>query len=300
MARAALFDCYVAIDWSARSVPARGVDSIWVAALDAATGGSVELSNPATRHAADVEVLGLLDRWTDRRVLVGIDVALGYPAGSPALFGAAPHHGGPWRAIWALLAAALVDDPRNRNNRFEVAGALNRVAGDGAGPFWGCPAGRAVPGLAPTKPASFPLPELRATERWLRELGRSPMSVWQLLGAGSVGGQSLTAIPRLHRWIDELGGRVSVWPFDHGAVPPVVGGGSVVVAEVWPTMFDPVVPAGTVRDAAQVECVARRLAAADADGSLAAWFEPSLTAEQHGLVREEGWVLGPGAAALLR
>jgi precorrin-8X/cobalt-precorrin-8 methylmutase len=209
----------------------------------------------------------------------------------------------PWRATWQRIAALLVDDEHNANNRFEVAAVLNRTIGGGHGPFWGCPAGRRYDGLAPTKPSTFPLAEFRATERALRAAGRRPMSVWQLAGAGSVGGQSLTAIPVLERLLTEHGA-VAVWPFTTGWTVPSLAAGGVVVAEVWPTAFDPPTPAGEPRDAAQVRHVAERLRDADRDGSLARWCAPPVGGldgiDAAAVTGEEGWVLGPVERPLLR
>jgi hypothetical protein len=289
------FGRYVAVDWSARSVPASGADSIWIAVVDAGVDGTPELHNPRTRcEAAAILAASVLDHAP---TLVGVDVGLGYPAGTVRRFGLERPGEPAWRSMWRWLAAAVSDDARNANNRFEVAAELNRRGGEAAGPFWGCPATRTIDSLGPRKPAPGELPAFRATELALRAAGRSPMSMWQLAGAGSVGGQSFTAIPVLQRWCDALGRRALVWPFDSGVVEPAVGPGAVVIAEVWPTQFDPTYPAGTVRDAAQVAHVATRLRAADRTGELARWFEPAVAGPAadaaDAVVREEGWVLGP-------
>jgi precorrin-8X/cobalt-precorrin-8 methylmutase len=249
-----LFDTYVAVDWSARAKPARGADSIWIAVLD--RGGEAALSNPPTRRVAEAELRNAIGARPDGRVLVGIDVGLGYPAGTAALLEVAEPGVPAWRATWRVVASRIVDDDRNRNNRFEVAASLNRRSGEPAGPFWGCPHGRVVAGLAPTKPPAFALGAHRATERVLRDAGRAPMSVWQLTGSGSVGSQTLTAIPMLNRLLDDPTLRVGVWPFTTGIGAPATAPGDVVVAEVWPTLFDPPYPTGVIRDAAQVVHVA--------------------------------------------
>jgi precorrin-8X/cobalt-precorrin-8 methylmutase len=286
-----LFDTYVAVDWSAKATPATGTDSIWIAALD--RDGEVALVNPPTRHAAARVLSDLLAARCDRRTLVGVDVGLGYPAGTADLLGLAEPGVPAWRSAWAAITAGIVDDERNRNNRFDVAAAFNRRAGEPAGPFWGCPHGRVIDGLAPTRPAGFALGAYRATERALRASGRRPMSMWQLTGTGSVGSQSLTAIPVLQRLVDDLSARVDVWPFTSGLAVPDVVPGCVVVAEVWPTMFDPVCPPGTVRDAAQVAEVALRFREADATDALARWFIPAVGDDADAVVAEEGWILGP-------
>jgi hypothetical protein len=284
------FGRYVAVDWSAKSSPATGPDSIWIAVLD--TGSqAVVLHNPPTRHEARALLAAVV--VDDAATLVGIDVGLGYPAGTAARFGLAAGVA-PWLATWRWFAEHVRDDHRNANNRFEVAADLNRRSGGAAGPFWGCPPGSEYDGLSPRKVAPDPLGPFRATELALRAAGRSPMSMWQLTGAGSVGSQSLTAVPVLAGWRDDLGERLVVWPFETGLAEPDVVANGVVVAEVWPTQFDPPYPAGTVRDAAQVAHVARALADADRSGELGRWFRPSVPADvARAVVDEEGWVLGP-------
>jgi DNA-binding transcriptional ArsR family regulator len=109
--------------------------------------------------------------------------------------------------MWAALHERLVDTRLNGNDRFEVAAGLNAaVAGDG--PFWGCTpayrraqevagesllsARRTVAPYGDGRPA-----EWRIVEAELRAAGWRPSPVWQLVGAGAVGSQSLTGIPRV-------------------------------------------------------------------------------------------------------
>ena len=149
----------------------------------------------------------------------------------------------PWRAMWDHLADAVVDDDRNRNNRFEVAAALNARISPSTGPFWACPPRLESPTLSMSKAPGFPhltagqLPEFRLTEQVLRSHGSYAFSVWQLLGAGSVGSQALLGIPTvaaLRR--PELRDRSRVWPFTTGFTrDPTEGAADAVVhAEIWP------------------------------------------------------------------
>ncbi|MDW3213599.1 MAG: hypothetical protein R8G01_06370 [Ilumatobacteraceae bacterium] len=287
-----LFDRYVVVDWSAASRPTTGADSIWVAVLDGA--GSPELVNPPTRSAART----LLVRDPDRRTLLAVDASLGYPTGSAAWFGLDGRP--PWRAMWGIISQLLIDGDDNRNNRFEVAEALNRLGGVGdvgrdstvAGPFWGRPASRDLAHLAPTKPDSFPVGEFRACESMMRDRGLRPASGWQLLGAGSVGSQTLTLLPVLDALL--AGGGVEVWPFTTGPTARPIAPGELLVAETWPTMFAVDVPVGTVRDAAQVAAVSVALRDADHDGELNGWFEIDVDGPgTSAVVGEEGWILGP-------
>ena len=72
-----LFDAYLAVDWSASSVPKRGKDSIWLCLK----GEPPE--NPSTRHEAMQRVREQLGQLVaeGRRVLVGFDFPYGYPSG---------------------------------------------------------------------------------------------------------------------------------------------------------------------------------------------------------------------------
>jgi precorrin-8X/cobalt-precorrin-8 methylmutase len=297
---------YVVVDWSASSTPTTGRDSIWVAVLGH---GAVApaLHNPPTRDAAERLVQSVLGTHADRRILLGFDVGLGYPHGFADAAGldASPA----WWAVWQYLAATIDDQADNTNNRFAVAAALNARTGDGPGPFWGTTSARYVePHLARTKAPGFPtastppLAEFRHTETVLRDLGRRPASMWQLAGAGSVGSQSLTAIPLLHRLRRDASPRVRIWPFDTGLVDDPTRGDAdaVVVAEVWPSAVDVDPSLHPVRDAAQVTALAGRLMALDAAGELARLFAPQVHRRVLAAVLdEEGWVLGvPGGRSV--
>lgn len=282
-----LFDRYVVVDWSAAARPRTGVDSVWIAVLD--PDGETVLSNPPTRAAAEASLQELVDDAGGARTLLAVDASLGYPSGSAAWFGLAGEPA--WRAWWDELAAAIVDDEANRNNRFEVAAELNRRGG-GSGPFWGRPHTRDLANLTATKPAMFPVPEYRLAEVALRRDGRRPASCWQLLGVGSVGSQTLMLVPILRRLVERPG--VEVWPFTTGLDVPAVAAGVTVVTETWPSAFDIDPSAHAVRDAAQVDGVAHRIRTADRSGALSSWFAPSLAEDQRMQVeREEGWVLAP-------
>ena len=283
------FDRYVAVDWSASASPKTGADSVWIA--DIVRGdGAVSLQNPATRRQAEAALEQILADAVDQRTLIGVDASLGYPAGSSALFGL---DGAPWSAMWSAINERITDDVRNANNRFEVASNLNALAGSGPGPFWGTPPARATEHLTTTKVAPVGVKEFRACEEALRATGRTPASCWQLLGVGSVGSQTLTLIPVLQR-LRRRHARIDVWPFTTGLRSPDVEPGGVVIAEIWPTAFDPEVPIGMIRDAAQVSAVVRQHSEADASDDLDRWFAPDVAPDLLAQIeREEGWVLGP-------
>lgn len=305
-----LFDRYIVVDWSANSAPKRGKDSVWICVLDAS--GDPETENPSTRGEAEAAVRAASRESVGqgRRVLVGFDFPYGYPRGTAAALGL---NGTPWRAVWQHLASELEDDPEtNANNRFDVAAAINRRLGCHA--FWGRPSNsreleRLAADLSVDKSRcerglrQLALAEYREVESILRgsmrrgeQRGR-PHAVWQLSGAGCVGGQALTGIPVLQRLVrdDALAGVSAVWPFQVGIPDHPPGRPSVIHAEIWPSLFDVWARPGQVPDQAQVMAVARELRERDRVGALADLLAAPLVASPSACA-EEGWILGAPVA----
>lgn len=319
-----LFDRIIVVDWSAHTGPKRGADSIWLCSLDAAT-----LDTPDTPDIPDIEVLEniptrlearsrlrelMAPRHADgaSRTLLSIDVALGYPAGTAHGAGlVAGHDDRPWESMWRHLATTYQEGERNRpsrdHDRWSVASDLNRrlVASGHGLRFWGCPPRRANEHLTTTKPPDARTAADRECEARLRTAGLRPFPVWQLLGAGSVGSQTLTAIPMLEalRHEPDLAGRVVVWPFETGIdqakVSSTLADASVVIAEIWPgtltsATVDACIPVHSpdVKDARQVTALARHLRTLDRNAQLLAHFCPELDeATATRVVDEEGWIL---------
>lgn len=280
----------VVVDWSARAAPARGKDTIWIGVHQ--PDGTVVAANPPTRQAAFDALLSLLADGVP--TVVGFDFPLGYPAGFAAATGLMGAAGGPapWQAAWAHLTDRIVDGLANANNRWDVAADLNRRLGTNR--FWGAPPRRAGPHLTTRKPppvARGPA-EYRHVEIRLRDRKTRPFTVWQLLGAGSVGSQVLTGIPVVHRLRHhpQLRGSTRVWPFETGLQRPEA---PIVVAEIWPTLVGFHHVAHPVKDAQQVIALATELATREREGTLDRWFAPSVTAGiRTDVLAEEGWVLG--------
>jgi precorrin-8X/cobalt-precorrin-8 methylmutase len=303
----ALFDTYIAVDWSAAKQRTLGADSIWVAACRC-KGSNVHVEAPVnhgTRHEAcqDLELQLLAEVEAGRRVLLGFDFAYGYPGGTADAAGF-PGDGPRWQRTWQALAERIHDSVENANNRFAVAEGLNATISDQQGPFWGCPAREAGGQLRPTKPA-FPFPvadgrlaEYRLTETWLKRAKRSVQSVWKLCYPASVGSQVLMGIPRLQtlRHHPVLAPYSRVWPFETGftAQPVAPDGPCVLHAEIWPSLA-PLATGFTIKDAAQVAGTARWLAEMDAAGTLGALFDVPIgisDTERAICCAEEGWILG--------
>src|SRR5690606_28212235 len=125
-----------------------------------------------------------------------------------------------------------------------------------------------------------------------------PKSVWQMHGAGAVGGQTLVGIPAVRRLLERLGPSGAVWPFGTGwraLDPEDLEPLSVLVAEVWPSMYQARPNEGEFKDQAQVRVTAEHFAAMDEAGDLAQAFAPPKGASPaliEQVEREEGWILG--------
>lgn len=285
----ALFDRVVMVDWSANSTPKRGRDSIWLA--DSATGEAI---NPPTRFTAMDIVRSITADTTSDRLLIGFDFSFGYPMGFASALNGNPDAG--WADVWSWLADSVSDDDRNRNDRLDIASAVNRRLG--SGPFWGYPGKARSDSLPRTRPASYaPFDEFRIAEHRVRAAGHRPFSSWQLAYPGSVGSQMMLGMRCLEllRRDALIGPRLRIWPFETGigADSAVVEHGQVLIAEIWPSMFPIDADRHPIRDAAQVLTMVDHIMGLDTAGELSTWFEPRLSADERRVVlSEEGWTLG--------
>lgn len=277
------FDRVIIADWSAASArsPAKpSPDAIWL-------GSPGQQSRYfRTRQQAETALMAEIDSLpSGQRLLIGFDFPMGYPAGFAArLTGQAQA-----RAVWAWLSARLQDDADNRNNRFEVAAEINRLFGSSlirGGPFWGRPAGLALPDLPARKTIDYPslgLTERRAVET----LVPRAQAVWKLYTTGAAGSQGLMGQGMLHRLVQMPD--VAVWPFDRADA-------RIVLAEVYPSLLSAEVSAdpAKIKDEAQVRLLAQAIFRLSQGGDLAPLLETPAIAT------EEGWILGAGHLAALR
>ncbi|GIW74366.1 MAG: hypothetical protein KatS3mg103_0888 [Phycisphaerales bacterium] len=274
------FDLVIACDWSAgqgRSARPRP-DRCWLA-WSSRSQPDPAVAYAPTRLEAEAAIVRLLHEHADARTLLGIDVAIGYPlddSGRPVLpIG---------RELCAMLAGMIRDDELGRNNRFEVAAALNariaRRTGAPLGPFWGRPASQAhLQDLPAHRPTGTRVRPLRSVDRLARRPGSRPQSPWQLLGVGCVGSQSLMALGMLHRLLHEpgLADRAHLWPFE--PVPKVPA--SITIAEIYPSMLPTDAHDHWCKDARQVLAACR-------------WLRtlPGVPTPAHPDAAMEGWILG--------
>ena len=293
-----LFDTHIVVDWSARSRPRPAKptrDAIWWAfARDGVVAPPVY---ERTRHGAIAGLARLIaaERAERRRVLVGFDFPLGYPAGvAGRLTGRACAF-----ALWDWLAARIVDDEHNANNRYDVAAQINGRY-RGVGPCWGRPATWPYPNV-PTRASERTHRSAQPTERRIADVhAKGAKTVWQLAYTGSVGSQVLLGIPALARLrtSPSIAGSIAVWPFDGGLRVPDK---PVVFAELYPSLLRAAVTRYArrteIHDRAQVRVNGRAFASLDAAGGLAPLFlgSPFLTSPERRLIEtEEAWVLGVG------
>ncbi len=278
------FDAVVAVDWSATAGRTRPADNTLHLAV-AEDGGVGAARHFPTRHALVAHLIEDLGARAARgeRVLAVFDVAFGWPAG------AARHVTGSDDplALWDWMARNLADGEDGRNDRFEVAARLNAML-PGEGPLWGRPAAPATPDLAPTKPKAPAFAEWRITEGAMRALGGlagRPKSVWQIAYAGSVGGQTLTAMAALSRVRAALGAACAVWPFEAPDAPVVLAECYLAHADgaegLWRAPGEP-------KDAGQVRAMAAGVLGALRGGADLLRMPSAVEAA------EEGWVLGIG------
>lgn len=264
------FDTIVMVDWSGGNDRGAqpGKDAIWAAVRR----GDVA-EEPVYLRNRQVAESWLSDLFRSelaagRRVFAGFDFPFGYPSGfCRSLTGQDDP-----LILWDWFNDRIEDAP-GANNRFDIAGEINRAIGDGIGPFWGNGLKRDIPGLPRTKAGYHTsLPDRRQVE--LRAKGA--FTCWQMAGAGAVGSQVMMGLPVLARLRRKF--PVAVWPFEPLDAP-------IAFVEVWPSLTVKDAPEGMIKDAWQVTEVARQV------GALA----PAKLGEIMNVdAPEEGWIFGLG------
>lgn len=294
-----LFHRLIMADWSAANVPGPSQptkDRCWVGRLDAGKDRPV-ITYCRTRATARA----VIGQWTGEvpagcKTLIGFDFPFGYPAGSGLPGG---------RDLAALFGSRLQEEANDRNNRFDLAAALNQELHPGAeGPFWAHPPGRVYPGLKPTRPKPWPaaIPEYRIADRALRHMGIQ--TVWKLAYPASVGSQVMTGMATIHRLLQyPVFADAAIWPFETGWVKALP---AVTIAEIWPNLFfrawkeHPVAAEHQIRDARQIAATLLALADANRNDRIEAMLAApgDRSGDELAIIeRQEGWIVGAAAAS---
>lgn len=257
------------VEWSGGNDTGRRPrkDAVW--ACVARGGSAAEPVYLRNRRLAEDWLAELVEAelTAGRRLALGFDFPFGYPAGfARALTGSDDP-----LQLWDWFEARIEDAPK-ANNRFDLAGSINRRFG-GRGPFWANGLRRGIDGL-PRRKAAYenPFPDRRRVEH----LARGSFTCWQMAGAGSVGGQVMMGLPVLSRLRRRFAGQAAAWPFEPLDKP-------VALLEIWPSLTVGAPPPGRIKDAWQVEQCALELA------------RRPVAELQHLLAvnaPEEGWILG--------
>lgn len=277
----------VMVDWSASATigPAKpSKDRCWLAwGVAGALAGKLPVTEYFRTRGACTRRICELVAAHGGPVLVGFDFPIGYPRDNsdrPVL----PEG----RALAQHVASMLVERSDGSSNRFEVAAALNQqvrqATGRFEGPFWAHPQGRTIAGLTFKKTYDAGVREYRGVDRTLRDRGKNIQSPWKLMGAGSVGSQSLTGLPAVAQLLALAGARGRLWPFE-----PVDRDDAIVVAEIWPSLGDFTAhryASLEIKDARQVAAMWEWAASDPARLDAALRTVPAASAG-------EGWILGP-------
>ena len=128
--------------------------------------------------------------------------------------------------------------------------------------------------------------------RWKRiteERSGSAKSVFHFDVPGSVAKSTHSGIPWLRFIRQQVGARVHFWPFDGWEVPT----GKSVVVEAYPSLWrHDYTKEGRTQDQHDAYCVAAWMRDADANGTLADFFNPPLRYDEKMVGQVEGWILG--------
>ena len=186
------FSNFVAIDWSGAKTPRQKGIAVAVCGQGKA---APSLVNHGIRWSRE-SVLEWLNSEAPDNALIGFDLSPSLPFGGDGFFPGWDRSPGTAKELWGLVDELCADDPHLAASSFVAhpeARRHFRHSKDDCGDMF-------EPGVG----------RLRETERRQAEMGTSPSSCFNLIGAAQVGKSSLTGMRLLNR----LPSSYSVWPFD--------------------------------------------------------------------------------------
>ncbi|HBV78541.1 MAG TPA: hypothetical protein DEB58_02635, partial [Alphaproteobacteria bacterium] len=214
------FSSFLGVDWSG----AKGKSHAGLQLAHARPGKSAPLrvSPPLSKYWSRQQVFDYLVEMAENAkakapVLVGIDFAFAHPfVDKDSYFPGIDMSPANALSLWAMV------DQVNAGQPDLYGGAMFRHA------LWGdyylAP---------PTYQARHYASRRRITEMAARAAGRSPSPTFKAVGADNVSTGSLAGMRLLHRLKQQLGARLSVWPFDD----IVTGQTNLVLVEIFPSFY---------------------------------------------------------------
>ena len=214
------FSSFLGVDWSG----AKGKSHAGLQLAHARPGKSAPLrvSPPLSKYWSRQQVFDYLVEMAENAkakapVLVGIDFAFAHPfVDKDSYFPGIDMSPANALSLWAMV------DQVNAGQPDLYGGAMFRHA------LWGdyylAP---------PTYQARHYASRRRITEMAARAAGRSPSPTFKAVGADNVSTGSLAGMRLLHRLKQQLGARLSVWPFD--AI--IAGQTNLVLVEIFPSFY---------------------------------------------------------------
>ena len=214
------FSAFLGIDWSGAKTQSHA--GLQLAHAIPGNGVPLRVSPPLSKYWSRRQVFDYLVATAEnakgkKPVLVGIDFAFAHPfADKDSYFPETDLSPANVVSLWAMI------DQVNAGQHDLYGGAMFQHA------LWGdyylAP---------PTYEARHYASRRRVTEIAARAAGRSPSPTFKAVGADNVSTGSLAGMRLLHQLKQQLGARLSVWPFD--AI--IAGQTNLVLVEIFPSFY---------------------------------------------------------------
>ena len=214
------FSAFLGIDWSGAKTKSHA--GLQLAHAIPGNGVPLRVSPPLSKYWSRQQVSDYLVTTAEnaigkKPVLVGIDFAFAYPfADKDSYFPETDLSPANVVSLWAMIDQVNADQP----DLYGGAMFQHALWGD----YYLAP---------PTYEARHYASRRRLTEIAARAAGRSPSPTFKAVGADNVSTGSLAGMRLLHQLKQQLGARLSVWPFD--AI--IAGQTNLVLVEIFPSFY---------------------------------------------------------------
>ena len=214
------FSAFLGIDWSGAKTQSHA--GLQLAHAIPGNGVPLRVSPPLSKYWSRQQVSDYLVTTAEnaigkKPVLVGIDFAFAHPfADKDSYFPETDLSPANVVSLWAMIDQVNADQP----DLYGGAMFQHALWGD----YYLAP---------PTYEARHYASRRRVTEIAARVAGRSPSPTFKAVGADNVSTGSLAGMRLLHQLKQQLGARLSVWPFD--AI--IAGQTNLVLVEIFPSFY---------------------------------------------------------------